>query len=253
MYAKQYRMDPSLVHDHFARDYSLMRRRKDGTVKPINTINGGRLEAMFDNERIDAAAIVWCMEYGNWPKYPLAILDGDPHNLALDNIWPVKGKALRYRETERDGKFYHPLTDASFRLPSDCRANWVVWARLHYQRGLGSVLDEESRERKTREAVPEKSAGLLDYERRQAARNAQLQARLGVPKVKRPPRPDVVDGKVWIWYLNEWQLLAEPVHVSDDYRVRHAAYAKGAVRSEYQELHGETWYLDAAGEPVLRD
>lgn len=246
-----YKMDPSLVSKHFAHDHTLFRRLASGRCKPITAVNSGRLVTTFDNERLDAAAVVWCLHYGNWPKYPLAVVDGDPHNLTLENIFPVRLGWVRYRERIVAGKYYHPLSKLPWRNEQECRNSWVYFACEHYRKDLGFVLKQEADERELRAKSNLPNPVLIDYERRKAARDKARAARFGerVPVVA-PKRPATVPGRVWHYYKKQWLSVLPPVHVSDDCRRRCCATLRGAVRSEYQPLYDQTWYFDAAGEVV---
>lgn len=253
MKAKLIKMDPTLVPRYYAHDRTLYRRRNDGSFKAINTLNGGRLVTVFDNERIDAAAVVWCLHYGNWPKYHLAVVDSDPHNLDLRNIFPVFTNALRYAETASGKRFTHPLSPAAHNTPAECRLDWNRLASERYKISLSQVLSEEKREREQRQASGYVAPGREDWEQRQVARKAQLKARLGGREGFRQPRPykpEAAEGRMWVWHNKAWVETWLPAHVSDDCRVRLAAAEKGAVRSAYQALHNETWYFDASGEIV---
>lgn len=250
------RMDPSLVPLHYAHEVTLFRRRKDKSCRAISTVNGGRLMTTFDGERLDAAAVVWCLHYGNWPKFPLAIVDGDPHNLSLDNIYPIRLGAVRYRETMRKFMYHHPLSDLPFRSSKECFSSWVALAREHYQKDLNYVLALEARDRDLVAQAPTKSRGLIDWENRQEARRATLAHNLarnvaaaeGKTLPKRPPK---VAGMVWHYWQKSWVSVPVPVHVSDDCRRRCCAFSRGAVRAEYQPIYDATWYFDAAGEVVM--
>jgi hypothetical protein len=248
-------MDASLVPQFFAHDVRLFRRHKHGGCKPIRTINGGRLVVTFEGERIDAAAIVWCLHYGNWPRFPLTILDGDPENLSLDNIYPVRLHGVRYREhVTSAGLFQHPLSDLQFRTSRECKAHWVVLAREHYQKDMTYVLQLEARDRALAAQAVDRTAEIRrQYEARQEASRkarAAVLARNAGTKEKAPPKPRAIEGMVWHYYKKVWQSVPPPVHVSDDCRRRCCAFLRGAVRAEFQPHHQETWYFDAAGEVV---
>lgn len=251
MKAKEIKMDPALVSRFYAHDRTLYRRRSDGSFKVIETLNGGRLVTVFDGERIDAAAVVWCLHYGNWPKYHLAVVDGDPHNLDLSNVFPVFINALRYAERPVGKRFGHSLDLlASFSTPAECRLNWNRHAIDRYRKSLAQVLAEEKRERELRDASDWVAPGRADWEQRQAERKVALKSRLQGREGFRHPRPgkpEAAEGRMWVWHDKAWAETWLPVHVSDDHRMRLAAAEKGAVRSEYQPAHGETWYFDAAG------
>lgn len=246
-----YKMDPELVPRFFAHEITIYRRRADGSCKRLSAVNSGRLVAVFDHERIDGADIAWCLRYGNWPKFPLVILDGDPFNLQIENLFPARLKKLRYVQYEDGGKFTHPLSKVVFRNARDCRIDWIEKARDHYTKDLGYVLQLEADERELRKKANAPTPGRLDWEARQrasaAARTARLRkgAETAVPRTKRPP---VVPGMVWHYYKKSWISVPPAVHVSDDVRNRCAAWLKGAVRAEYQPEYDETWYFDAAGE-----
>lgn len=245
MRATPIKMHPGAVPYHFAYGPDgLKRRLADGTYKPIRALNGGRVMAVHEGERIYGIDIAWCLRYGNWPKYPLANVDGNPFNLGPDNIFPARLGAIRYRETvKKDGKYYHPLSDTPFNSSERCRKAWNYAAADRYRDDLSYVLEEEERERKLRLA----SDPTPPDSRRRSQRIPVSQK----PRVAMPPRPKAIEGRVWHFHAKKWLSVPQPVHVADDYRIRCLKVLKGAVRFEYMPDYEEVWGFDHKGQVVV--
>lgn len=238
-----YRLAPERVPELFAHECMVYRRLADGTLKELSAMSGGRLVTLCEGETILATDIAWCLHYENWPKFHLTLLDGNPYNLRLDNIMPVRLGQLRYRETEVKGGYQHSLSDAVFNSSAVCRRNWADFAREHYSKDLPYVLRLEAEERQLRrESImpPAKPARAKPVKRAAAPKQ--------VERLRKPPtRP----GEVWHWYNQAWLSVPEPVHVSDDYRERCRKVLLGAVRFEYRPDYQETWGCLEDGTVVL--
>jgi hypothetical protein len=232
---------PEHVSQYFTASRGLYRILADGSMKEVTYLEGGRLLAVVGGEKLFAPDIAWCLHYGNWPKYPLVQLDGDPFNCSLDNLMPARVKRLRYRQKEVDGRFYHSLAPKlPFRTAAECRRNWTAHARDHYAKDLDYVLEVEARERELRAAAALPAAPLPLVRARRAER-----AERAVPVGARPPRPMAVDGMEWHWWEGAWISVPVACHVADDYRVRIEKWLKGAVRFVFQPEYQEVWALRA--------
>ncbi|MFA9216826.1 MAG: hypothetical protein ACEQSK_06940 [Sphingomonadaceae bacterium] len=240
------RLPAQYVKHYFSFDTELYRILANGGIKAVRSLEGGRLSLLFEGERIQAVDIVWALRYGSWPKFPLVQVDGDPFNLSIDNIMPARIKHLRYRPTKSGGLLYHGLREkhfGGFQTTKDCRRNWTAHALEIYRQDLPYVLELEAQERALRRAAPPLPS--TPVPKVVTARMAR--ERSSIPKPVRPPN---VPGMEWHYVVNQWQSIPVAVHVSDDWKVRMRRYQAGAVRFEYQPLHGETWGFDAAGAVV---
>jgi len=208
----------------------LHRKLADGTFKPIRSMNGGRLVTMHKGERLYGIDIAWCLRYGNWPMFPLTCVSGDPYDLTEDNVFPVRLRFLRYRETERAGDFFHPLSEAPYRDPIACKASWVMCATDEYRKDLAYVEHLEQKARELRRAsLPKPETKRLPVSAKPDAASNLL-----------PKRPARVPGRVWHYYRKAWLSVPEPVHVSDDYRVRCLATLCGAEKFAYDPDYQQT-------------
>ncbi len=220
MQSPHYTTPPELMPGAFVFGSAGFHRiRKDGSHKAIRTLNGGRLMTTYGQERIYAIDIVWCLHYGNWPKYPLISLDKNPHQLHIAKIFPARLRTLRYRPTKKGDLFFHPLSDVGYRSSSSCRISWQECAAEYYQQDLAFVLAEEAHERSLRAAT----LRLLPPEPVKPPKP---------PKVytiaeKVPSRPAPVAGRVWHYYRKAWLSVPAPVHLADDYRTRCLAVLVG--------------------------
>ncbi len=126
MTINQYKTPPEVINQHFAVKGGLFRLRADNSYRVIESLSGGRLSTLFDGERLDGADISWCLHYGNWPKYHLAQVDGNPHNVEISNLFPVRIKPIRFRAALSPKGYCHPLApELPHRTVADCRKHWA--------------------------------------------------------------------------------------------------------------------------------
>lgn len=242
-------MPPEHVSQYFTGSRMIYRILANGHLKEIRYIEGKRLVAVVNGEKLYAPDIAWCLHYGNWPKFPLVQLDGDIFNCSIDNLMPVRVKRLRFRGRQVGDRFYHNFEPkVAFRSLLDCRRNWTLHAREHYMKDLAYVLEVEASERELRRnsapalpPLPLHAAARVERQKRREAR---------IPVGARPPRPAAVPDMEWHWYANAWLSVPVACHVADDYRERVRRWLAGAVRFVYQPVYGQVWGFKADGSVV---
>lgn len=199
------KLDLLKVLKHFVVEHDrLYRRHRDGTVREITLIDRGRLAAMLDGVRVYGPDIAYACIYRVVPMFPIIQVDGDPHNMAENNLMPVRTKRLRYRAVLVAGGWRHPLDRMTFRDEQTCHADWVRHARNFYHRDKPYVrqLEDEAQGRKP---VVEKRVVIV---------------RRVYGGKRREGRPEPVEGRSWHWWQDSWLSLPDPVHESDDWMVR---------------------------------
>lgn len=220
----KYNLAPELVPQLFVYESMLYRRLANGRLRELNTLNGGRLVAVVGGERIDAADIVWCLHYGNWPKYPLAILSGDPLDVHIGCLWPARVRMLRLRLSEENGQFGHPLSNRMFPTAEEATLDWRKLAAHYYRRDLDYVRAEEAQERNLRKSTLLVKPELAPKTNSRPARQA------------RPVKPMVPADRDCHWYADQWVPVPLAAHVSDDWQVRCQQVLAGKTRFEFDPV-----------------
>lgn len=221
------KFDLNLILRNFAvHDGVLYRKYKNGAV-PVTLTYRGRLMSEIANTRYFGPDVAYACIYGVVPMFPIVQVDGNPHNVAEDNLMPVRLKRLRYRETAVPGGFRHPLTTLTHTTQARCHADWVLRAKRYYQDDKMYVRQLEDQYKPARPAVfNEPEPTVLQPVRRKIVRTST-----------RPAKPSRVFGRVWHWYKDDWLSLPEPVHQSDDWMVRAAVVSEHPnARFVYDEL-----------------
>lgn len=230
-----YKLAPSEVPRWFVYDGCLLRKRADGSVRPVTAMEGGKLFSMVDGERIMAIDIVWCLKYGNWPKFHLTSLAEDPTDLHIDHIFPTRTKRVRFRCYPVDGGLVrHPLAKEGFRTEREARAHWERCARAFYMKDMPYVEALEARERLVYENTLAAKPELAPAPRKVKEHVARVRS------TSRPEKPAVAEGQEAVWYQDQWVVVPVACHVSDDQRVRCAAVLKGAKAFRYDAGLGRT-------------
>lgn len=228
------RPDPALLAK-FRLEKGSVYRVKGKSRKALCQNVHGLIYATVDGVRIAAHDIAWALVFGNWPMWPLAHVDGQDWNLAIANLTPMRGRVLRCRVTERDGKFYHSLSGVdSYRSKKLAKEGWHLRAITAYLADREFCLDQEALARSG--ALQE-----MPRERVPKVREAVDLSALNLP----PIDPYLVEGKVtsrpkvalnarahWRPELNSWLVVNAPAGVWDDYRIRCAAALRGLFPTE---------------------
>lgn len=228
--------------------------------KPVLTRNGNALVTIFRGVLLTGPQIAWALRFGNWPKFPLVNLSGDPFDLRIGiNIFPARFRALRPRVTQRGALFYHPLSTVGWSTQLAAKEDWQTCAASRYSQDMDAVLAIEKTERERRQQT-ERAAWeaenraraadgrplLPDPENSYFARQKALAPRSkyagplatlkrGRPVLNKDPKPtEEREGYVWYSHRGKWLLLPESCHVSDDIVRRAEAVQAGAVRFQYR-------------------
>lgn len=192
-------------------DGRLFRRLASGHSREISVIERGRLVSVLDGRKYYGPDVAWACHYLAVPMFRVITLDGDPFNLAEDNLMPVRLKRLRYRVIEVPGGFRHPRTRETFPSERHAHADWVRSASRYYREDKPYVRSLEDQHQPTKPEAPEK-------------RTERFRAPSTVSG--RPLRPEVVWGRSWHWWEGRWLSLPDACHASDDWMVRAAVVSQ---------------------------
>lgn len=246
-----YTTSPEHILETFVVDNgALFRRLAKGALSSVTSLQGGQLCVKVFGERIKAMDIAWCLYYGNWPSYLLTLLDGNPHNVSMDNIMPVRVKQLRCRLEHDSRGWRHSLSKQIFASEAQARKNWTVFAREHYSRDLAYIIELERVDRERRLATLAAQPALRPAPLKHRPRGLAFGTGQPSPAGK-PRKPEKISGRVWHWVKTEWVSLPESCHVADDWHVRLRKQRAGAVRFEFQPEWQEVWGFREDGSVVL--
>lgn len=237
------RFDVTLALQNFMyADGILYKRLTCGTLRELTVIEQGKLVVTVAGVKYLAADVAWAIAYRNWPKYSVLVLGTNPKDMALENLVAVRNLKHRLRITETAGRFYHPLSLAGFNTPEAATKAWNERVADRYIKDMPMVLQIEAAER-------ELHGDMTDYA---ALAQHKKQAKVKQPYVKqikpeterlkplRPPKPRDVFGMTWLMLDGAWFSTPDPVHPSDDWKLRCAAIKNGAKRFAYDKALGVT-------------
>lgn len=201
------KFDLLTILKHFAvEDDRLVRKLATGHCRPVRLIDRGRLASMLGGVRYFGPEIAYACIYCVVPMFPIVQVDGDPFNMAENNLMPVRLERFRFRLIATTGGFRHPLTRSLFRTEAECHSDWVTLARQRYQRDKPCVRQMEDEAQGRKPVLP---------------RIQPVVPRRVSAAVKRAvDRPEAVEGRSWHWWEGAWLSLPEAVHCSDDWMVR---------------------------------
>lgn len=246
-----YTTTPEYVLEHFTVDNRMIYRRlASGAYTAVKSLQGGQLGVRVFGEWLKAMDIAWCLYYGNWPSFMLTLLDGDPYNLDIENIMPVRTRQLRCRLIHDGRGWTHNFSKVPFATEGQARKSWATYAREYYTKDLAYVVELERLDRERRLATLAAQPKLRPELPKHKPRGKPFGAGQPVPGAK-PKKPEKIEGRVWHWVKTEWVSLPESCHVADDWHERLRKQKLGAVRFEFQPEYQEVWAYDAAGEVVL--
>ncbi len=198
-----------------------------GHVRPVQLVDRGRLLSVIGTSKFFGPDVAYMVHHRVVPMYPIVQLDGDPHNVAEENLMPVRLTRLRYRLTKTAGGWKQPLDAVPYNTEEEARAAWLILARHYY-------LKDKSRVR----LLEDEMAGVKP----EVPKYVPVAPRKTYPKgeVRLVP-PNAVAGRKWHWWGGSWLSLPEAVHCSDDWQVRAEAYeANPDVRFVYDPLSDRT-------------
>lgn len=198
----------------------LYRKRANGTLKPMLSIEHGKVVVVLQGRKMYGPEVAWACHYHCAPMYPVVTVDMDSLNLAKDNLGMVRVRRLQFRPTlSRHGWWFHSLQkDARFEGENEARRDWIARARRFYTAELDYLLALH-RPHMVIPPVEEKPVELLR-----------------VSQQVRRERPAPVPGLTWYWFKGQWVAIPPAVHPSDDWQVRAAALlADPDARRVYDE------------------
>lgn len=205
----------------------LYRKRWDGTVRQVQTVEDGRLVTVLKGRKYYGPDLAWACHYRVVPMFPVVTIDTDPFNLSVENLGAARVRRLVCRIRSVKGGYLHPLSTLPFRTYDEAKQDWVSRARAIYADDLPYVLQLQG------PGMP------------QAPSEAVVRARLRVVHTRK--RPPDVPGMKWYWYREQWVSLPPAVHQSDDWQVRaDALLADAGARAVFDPLAGKTLYASAA-------
>lgn len=208
------RLDANLIFNNYTIvDGVLYRRLQGGLKRRVTTVHAGRLVTMLDGRKHYGPDIAWVCHHMFVCPFPVVAVDGNPHNLSVDNVMAVRHKRLNFRVTAVGQGVRHPLSKVVFRDRDAAFKDWVIRAREYYMRDQHAVMMLAPPE----SARAEMMTAVRERERQEMARGPRA------PSLVKTPKPQREIGRDWVWHAGRWVSCPKPVHVSDDAQVRAAA------------------------------
>lgn len=204
----------------------------NGHVMPVKRLHRGVCMTMMQGKNIPSAEIAWALTYTCWPKYPILLADGDPHNFSARNMLPIRGVPRRCVVKKQAGGYKVAGLLSVFSTPEQAKHAW----RQQYSEVLRSTLAMTLQEQELEIKAYEYSVGPRVFaERANGPRKPKWK------KADPKARPSAIIGRKWHYYEGEWLSVPMPVHISDDYLMRcHATKYLKAVRFRYSDYMDQT-------------
>jgi hypothetical protein len=200
------RLDVLEVLKNFAvREGRLYRKRADLTLKPLQTVEHGRLVVVFQGRKVYGTDLAWACHYSCAPMFPVVTIDLDPLNVSIENLGSARVRRYKLFLRCSGGRWSHNLGGSGFREEWEARRDWIARARSLYQEDLPYVLTLQASTVIAR-PVDEKPVELM---------------RVSTHTRRQKPAP--VQGLSWYWFKGQWVAIPPAVHPSDDWQVRAAA------------------------------
>ncbi len=188
------------------RSMFVLKGARKGQVK---TLFGGRIYASVKTCRVFGDEFAWASHFGNWPLFKLWSKDGNPHNLAIDNLLPIRLKQYRERIIFEGGKYRHGLSKNTFLSEKLAKIHWRQCVSDIYAQDLQYCLQHEAQVRGDviREDLPvfvETDPDIVPY----------------VVETTRQQKPKVARNARAFWYGEKWVVVNEAKGPWDDYILR---------------------------------
>lgn len=230
-------LTPPACREHFViKNGNLYKRLKDGTARRISTLKQGRLKTVLYGEDYFGVDLAWTLYYGTVPAFPVFVLDGDPFNLAQENLVAARIKRLRFRYKAVRGGFRHSLSKhVVFNSLDRCHADWIEQARRYYSADFANIRAWED------EYLQDQNPA--DYVRPVRPSTAAGRVSAG----ERPTPPQFRAGFKHYWHADQWVVVPEACHPADDYMERCRKTLAGAVSFKFNEGTEMVEGFDAAG------
>lgn len=194
-----------------------------GNLPSVISCQTGRLKSMLRGQKMYGTDIAWALYYGIWPTCPVVVADGNPLNMAQDNLLAVRGTRLRPRISACPGGYKHNMSRSLYSSPELARDAWRAAVAAVYRVEQPMIIQAEARQR-----------GLLvPFVVRSIKSRYPVAANPDKPK-----RPPAIEGREWHWFEGQWVSTLKPCHVSDDYILRIKATLAGAKSFVYDEEQG---------------
>ncbi len=205
------KFDLLTVLKHFAvEDGRLVRKLATGHARPVTMVERGRLVSMVGGVKFFGPDVAYACLYRVVPMFPIVQVDGNPFNMAENNLMPCRVKRLRFRRVPVPGGFRHPLCSSTFRTEGEVHRDWVRLARGRYMQDKAYVRQLEDQ---TQGFTPE------------PPKRAVVPRKVYAASKTARERPEAVEGRIWHWWVDGWLSLPVAVHESDDWMVRAAVVA----------------------------
>lgn len=212
--------DPVAVLNSFSvADGVLYRRHLNGTMSRVSVVHSGRLAVTFQGQRLDGTAIAWLCHHLFPCPYLTVAVDGNPHNMSLDNVMPVRRRRIVFRPATTKHGYRHSLSQICFPTVDKARLDWVHRARAYYMDDRMFLLSQSSVQAQRQQIIDAVGASDADAPMRRKFKPAKKH-------VARPPMPPVPEGMECHWYNDAWIVIPMAVHCSDDWMVRAEACLK---------------------------
>lgn len=193
------------VMKHFAiEDNRLIRKLVSGS-RVVRLADRGRLAVTLDGVRYFGPELAWACIYRAVPMFPIVQVDGNPHNMAENNLMPCRIKRIRYLSVSVPGGYKHALSKTVFRTEGENHADWCFLARQYYQRDKPYVREMEDTARGRAPEVP---------------KHVPVARKVWIVPTDHHIKPEAVAGRSWHWWQSDWISLPEAVHPSDDWMAR---------------------------------
>lgn len=224
------KFDLNLILKNFAvEDGRLVRKLATGHCRAVRLLDRGRLSSVLGGVRYFGPEVAYACIHRVVPLYPITQLDGDPFNMAENNLMPARLLRLRFRLIEVPGGFRHPLARGTFTNARVCRLDWADLARRQYMRDFDYVRQLEDSSQLVKPVVVKRPV-------------VALRVSGGAKSVG--GRPEAVEGRSWHFWNDAWLSLPLPVHCSDDWMVRAAVVsAHPSARFVYDEVAQRTVHV----------
>lgn len=208
------KFDLATILEHFCiEDGFLYRKYATGRVKRVTVLEAGRLTSMVNGRKYYGPDIAWAYHYLAVPQHRVVTIDLDPHNLAIENLGAARRKRLIFRPVHVPGGVRHPLSQLTFGSMEYAKSDWIEKAQAYYAADLKFVLFSQ----RTFDDLP--ASRVLEKERAPRVVGQRGPKR----SVTKPPKPETLMGRKWVWFREQWVSIPFSCHPSDDWMVRAAA------------------------------
>lgn len=199
----------------------LFRKLANGGIKEITTLDRDRLLVQFAGELYRALDIAWVLHHGYFPRREIISLDGDPQNMHVTNVVPVRTRRHRFYALSVLGGFTHKLSKSKFPTEAACAEDWRLCVNHMYRSELNIVLTEDA----------EDLAILKALIGRPKPANFPPTAKPRLRRAIKGSRPSL--DHVWHKATQQWVKVPPACCVADDIQVRAGYVLQGFSEFAY--------------------